>query len=61
MSGAILSALPSAVRSQQNALEYWREGSTSSAILPTSASDITGQLNKIAGNTFRPALLYANI
>ena len=42
-----LPLLPS-VTQQQNAMGYWREGSTSTAAPPTSASDIMGQpqLNK---------------
>jgi hypothetical protein len=32
---------------QQNLKKYWREGSTSNAISPTSASDVVGQHNKI--------------
>jgi len=38
-------------------MEYWWEGSTSAAILPTSASDVMGQHNKIGGITFGAALV----
>ena len=37
-------------------MEYWWEGSTSTAVPPTSTSDIVGQCNKIEGITFRAAL-----
>jgi len=40
--------LPS-VTQQQNVMEYWREGSASTAVPPTSASDVVGQHNKIGG------------
>jgi len=36
-------------------MEYWWEGSTSTVIPPTSASDIIRQHNKIGGITFRAA------
>jgi len=39
--------LLSSVAQQQNLMEYWWEGSTSTAISPASASDIVGQHNKI--------------
>ena len=45
--------LPS-VTQQQNVLEYWQEGSTSTAVRPTSASDTVGQCNKIGGITTSP-------
>jgi len=48
--------LPS-VAWQQNIMEYWWEGSTPTAIPPTSASDAVGQHNKIVGITFRAALI----
>jgi len=38
-------------------MEYWWEGSTSTAILPTGASDVMGQRNKIGGITFGAALV----
>jgi len=44
--------LPS-VTWQQNVMEYWWEGSTSTAIQPTSTSDVVCQNNKIGGITFR--------
>ena len=47
--------LPSGTQ-QQNVMEYWWEGSTSTATLPTSTSDIMGQHNKIGGSTFGGAL-----
>jgi len=37
-------------------MEYWWEGSTSTDITPTSASDVTGQHNKIGGITVRATL-----
>ena len=40
--------LPS-VTQQQHVMEYWWEGSASTAIPPTSASDAVGQHNKIEG------------
>jgi len=43
--------LPS-VAQQQNVMEYCWEGSASTAISPTSASDVVGQHNKIRGDTF---------
>jgi len=36
----------------ENVMAYWWEGSTSTAVLLTSASDVVGQQNKIGGNTF---------
>jgi len=38
-------------------MEYWRGGSTSTAIPPTSTSDIAGQRNQIEGVTFRAAFM----
>ena len=52
-----IAPLLSYVARQQNLTEYWREGSTSTAISPTSASDVVGQHNKIGGITFRVALV----
>jgi len=46
--------LPS-VEGQQHGMDYRWEGSASTAILPTSASDVMGQHHKI-GITFRAAL-----
>jgi len=40
---------------------YWWEGSTSTAIPPTSISGALGQHNKIGGITFRTALIFRNI
>ena len=48
--------LPS-ITEQQNVMEYWWEGSTSTAILPPPTSDFVGQHNNIGGITFRVALL----
>ena len=52
--------LPS-VTWQQNIIEYWQEGSTSTAIPPTSASDTVCQHNKIGGITFKAALVLKEI
>ena len=43
---------------QQNVTEHWWEGSASSAMPPTSASDVMGQHSKIGGITFRAAFVY---
>jgi len=51
--------LPSVSR-RQNVMEYWWEGSTSTAIPPISASDVVGQHNKIARVTFGAILVYQN-
>jgi len=48
--------LPS-VTQQQHVMEYWWEGSISTATLPISTSDIMGQKNKIGGITSRGALI----
>ena len=42
---------------QQSVLEYWWEGSTSTAVPPTSASDAVGQHNQIGGITFGASLI----
>ena len=47
--------LPS-VSQQQHVKEYWWEGLTSTAMPPTSVSDVMGQRNKIGGITFGTAL-----
>jgi len=39
-------------------MECWWEGSDSTAIPPTSASDTVGQCNEIEGLTFRAVLVY---
>ena len=44
---------------QQNVTEYWWEGPTSTAVTPTSTSDIVGQHNKIGGITFGSALVHS--
>ena len=49
--------LPSVIQ-QQNVTEYWQEGSTSTAILPTPVSDVMGQCHKIRGITFRASLAH---
>ena len=51
------SLLPS-VTWQQNVVDYWWEGSASTATPLTSTSDILGQSYKIWGITFRAANLY---
>ena len=48
--------LPS-VTWQQHVIEYWWEGSTSTAIPPTFAFDFVGQHHKIGHITFRSALI----
>ena len=62
MSDAILSDCPllSSVARQQSLTEYWWEGSTSTAISTTFASDVVGQHNKIGGINFGAALVNAN-
>ena len=50
--------LLSSVAQQQNLTEYWREGSTSTAISTTFASDVVGQHNKIGGINFGAALVF---
>jgi len=50
--------LLSSVARQQNFTEYCREGSTSTAIAPTSASDVVGQHNKIGVINFRATLVH---
>ena len=49
--------LPSVTR-QQNEMEHMWEGSTSTAIPPTLASEIVSQCNEIGGITFRAALVF---
>jgi len=49
--------LPS-VSWQQNVMEYQWEGSTSTAIPPTSIPNVLGQHNKIGGITFGAILIY---
>jgi len=56
MSAAILSDCPTAAQ-QQNAMEHWQEGSTSTTIPPPSASDFVKQHNKIGGIAFGAALI----
>ena len=48
--------LLSSVALQQNLTEYWQEGSSSTAISPTSASDVVGQHNEIGVINFRATL-----
>ena len=45
------------VTGQQHVTENWWEGSTSTVIPPTSASDIKGQHHKIISITFRAAIV----
>lgn len=52
----LLSLLP-CVTWQQNVMGYWWEGSTSTAVPPTSTSDVVGQRNKIEGSTLGAALV----
>ena len=47
--------LPS-VTQQQNVMEYWWEGSTSTAIAPTFASGVIGQYHKTESITFEAGL-----
>jgi len=42
---------------QEIIMECWQEGSTSTAVPPTSTSDVVGQQNKIEGIIFGPALV----
>ena len=42
---------------QQNVMEYWWEGSTSTAILPTSTSEAVGQRSSIRGIPFGAAYI----
>jgi hypothetical protein len=44
----------------KNLTEYWREGSTSTAISPTSASDVVGQ-HKIGGINFGATPVHTDI
>ena len=57
MSDAILSDCPFAAQ-QQNVMEYWWEGSTPTAIPPTSAFDVVRQHNEMGGITFGLAIVY---
>ena len=41
--------LLSSVTWQQNVMEYWWEGSASTAISPTSTSDVMGRHNEVEG------------
>ena len=49
------------VMQQQNVMEYWWEGSVSTAIPSPSASDTMGQHNKTGGFTFRTTLIHTHI
>ena len=49
--------LPS-VTWQENVMKYWQEGSATTAVPPTSTSDIMGLYNKIQGIVFRTDLVY---
>lgn len=53
-----LSASLSAVAQQQYVIEYWREGSSSTALPPTFASGIVSQHNKLGDFTFGTALVF---
>ena len=59
MSDTTLSESPSAAICH-TATEYWWKGTTSTAISPTSASDIMGQHNKIGGITFGAAFMLSH-
>ena len=48
---------PSCPPQQQHVMEYWGEGSTSTAVPPVSTTDIVGQHIKIRGVTFGAAFL----
>jgi len=48
--------LPS-VTQQQHVTEYWWEGSISTAIPPTSTSDVMGQHHKIGGIAFKAPVI----
>jgi hypothetical protein len=43
---------------QQNLTDYWQEGSTSTAISPTSTSDVMAQHNKIGDFNFEVTLIF---
>jgi len=49
--------LPSVLQ-QQHVMEYWQEGSTSTAMLPPFTVAFMGQHNKIGGITFTAALVH---
>ena len=49
------------VTQQQNVMEYWWEGLISTAIPPTSASDVVGQHNKVGDITFGAALVEGRV
>ena len=51
------SLLPS-VAQQQHVMECWWEGSTSTAIPPTSASNVVSQRNETGGIAFGAALVH---
>ena len=57
MSGTILSDCCFTAICHGGGTEYWWEGSTSTAIPPTSTSNAMGQHNKIGSITFRAALI----
>ena len=56
MSDSILPDCSSVVTQPQNLMEYWKEVTNSTAIPPTSTSDIMGHHNKIEGITFSSTL-----
>jgi len=60
MSDTFLSDCPSAAicHTATNVMEYWWEGSTSTAVPPTSASDVVDWHHKIGGITFRAVLIH---
>ena len=52
--------LPS-VTQQQNTMGYWWEGSASTAVPPTSASDIVGQHHQAGGIMFGAAFIFPEL
>jgi len=46
---------------QQNVMEYCQKGSISTAIPPTSTSDVVGQHNKTGGITFGADFIYVSV
>lgn len=45
---------------QQNVMQYCQEGSASTTIIPTSASDVMRQHSEITGITFQVAFIFSN-
>jgi len=59
MSDAILSDCPSVAicHTASYVMGYWWKGSTSTAVPPTSAFDLTSEHNKTGDNTFREGIV----